>query len=97
MKTQLRRIRPRRHKVSPAKRGQKVIERDLVCQVDGRETQAPFVTVTVEKIVVAHCHIKQIPRLNAGRIEVIILGTWRWDVDSGRSILRRGAACQRRV
>src|SRR6267143_6935549 len=68
------RIRPRRHKMGSAERGQKVVQCGFIRQVDGSETQAPPVAVTVEKIVVAHCHIKQMPRFDARRVQVGIVG-----------------------
>ena len=66
----------------PAEGRQKVIECDLVGQVDGSQTQTPFIPIAAEEIIVAHRHIKQIPRFNAGRIEIVILGTQSGDVDS---------------
>ena len=83
METELDSFRSWCNEVRAAEGGKEIIECNFVRQVDDRKAQAPpVVVVTVEEIVVAHCHIKQIPRFDTGRIEVGILGTWRWDVDS---------------
>src|SRR6266481_609520 len=60
MEGQLRRVRPRRDEVRSAKRGQEVVERGLVRQVDNRETDAPLVVVTMEKVIIAHTGIEQV-------------------------------------
>ena len=58
MKCQLRRQRPWRYVVRAAKGRQKVVQSFLVHQVNSRDPHTPFVTVSVEKIVVANRQIK---------------------------------------
>src|ERR1700675_3497246 len=55
-----------------AKGGKEIIERGLVRQIDGGETQAPLVTVAVEKIVVPYAGIEQVARSDALWIVVVI-------------------------
>ena len=76
--------------------GPESAENGSISQVDDSEPQAPLVAVAMEKIVVADGHIKQIPRFNAGWIQVGILRARGWDVDARRSVLRWWARCQRR-
>ena len=70
METQLSRVVSRLHEVRATKRRQKVEERGLVCQVDGGKSQAPFITIAVKEVVVAHCRVKQVPRRDARWIVV---------------------------
>ena len=60
----------RRHKVCAAEGRQEIIHRGLVGQIYGGEAQAPLVSVTLEKIVIAHGCIKQIPRFDARGVVV---------------------------
>jgi len=59
-----------------AERGKKIVQRHLVGQVDGREPQAPLVTVAMEEVVIANAGIEQVARVDARRIVIVILGTW---------------------
>ena len=63
----------RRDVVRAAERGQEIVERLLVGQVDDCEPQAPLVPVTVEEVVISNGGIKQAPGSNPRRILVIIL------------------------
>ena len=54
VESQFRRIRARRNEVRSAERGQEVVYRGLVGQVDDREAQAPPVAVRLEQIVIAY-------------------------------------------
>ncbi len=85
VEAQLRRIRTRRNEVGAAERGKEVVDRGLVRQVDGGETQAPLVVVAVEEIVFAYAGVKQVARLNARRIVVGVVCPIR------RKIQERGA------
>ena len=67
-----RRIASRRDVVSPAERGKEVVQGNFIRQVDDREAQAPFVTVAVEEVVIAHAGIKQAARGDALRIVIVI-------------------------
>ncbi len=91
VEAQLRRIRSRRDEMRSAERGKEVVERGLVCQVDGGETQAPLVVVAVEEIVFAHAGVKQVARSNAGWIEVLIKRR-TGDVNQLRALRRTGRA-----
>src|SRR5579864_2731566 len=62
----------RRDVVRPAERGEEVVQRHLVRQVDDREAQTPLVTVTVEEVISAHAGIKQIPWCNPLRVVVVV-------------------------
>lgn len=56
-----------------AEGGKEIIERGLVCQIDGGEPQAPLVTVAVEKIVVPYARIEKAAWRDALRIVIVIL------------------------
>ena len=79
MKAQLRRVRARRNEVRSTKGGEEVVERRLVCDVDGAQLQAPLVAVTVKKVVVSYSHIKEVARRDPRRVVVVIFGSGRWD------------------
>ena len=69
-------VRPRCDEMRATERGQEVVQRGLVRQVDDCEPQAPLVTVTVEEIVISHACIEQVPRRDARRIVIVILRSW---------------------
>ena len=91
MKRQFRRQRPRRYVVRAAEGGKKVVQRFLVHYVDGRNLQAHFIAVAVEKIVVANRKVKQVAGLNTSRIAVGVLRPRRWNLHQSRSKLRAQA------
>src|SRR5580704_6960047 len=72
MEAEFRRIGTRRDVVGPAERGKVIIERFLVRQVDYGKAKAPPVTVSIQKIVVAHCHVEKVPRRDALWIVVVV-------------------------
>src|SRR6266852_6126894 len=95
VEAQFSRIRPRRHKMRSTERGQEIVERHFVGQVDGREPQAPLVTVAMEQVVVADAVIEQVARVDARRIVIVILGTWRRYLEPRRPV-QRWVACNQR-
>src|SRR5579862_2703236 len=82
------RQRPRRDVMRPAERRQKVVQRVVVRHVDRLKSQTPLEAVPAKQIVVAHRHIKQIPRRDARRIMVVILRAWLGNTEQRRPILR---------
>jgi hypothetical protein len=64
-----------------AERGQEIVKRGFIGYVNRSELQAPLVFVVVEQVVVAETDIKQVPRRDAGRIMVVVLGAWGWKRD----------------
>ena len=72
-------FRARRHVVRTAEGGQEIVNSCFVGEVDDGKSQTPFVTITVEEIVVANRKIKEISRLNAWRILVVVFGSGRRD------------------
>ncbi len=68
-------FRARCHVVRTAEGGQEIVNGCFVGQVDDGKPQTPFVAIAVEEIVVANRKIKEISRLNAWRILVVILGS----------------------
>ena len=58
--------------VRPAESGEEVVERVIICQIDDSEASAPFVTVSVEEIVLAQGKIEQAPLCDAGRSVVVV-------------------------
>src|SRR5882672_10419712 len=73
VEAQFGRIRPRRHKMRSAERGEKIVERHLVGQVDGRQAQTPLVTVAMEEVIISNAGIEQVARVDARRIVIVIL------------------------
>src|SRR5580704_6150483 len=63
--------------VRPAERGQEVVQRFFVRHVDHRDPRAPFVPVAMEKVVLTNGKVKEVARLNALWIFVILLGSRR--------------------
>src|ERR1019366_8114810 len=74
VESEFRRQRARRDIVCPAERGQVVVQRFFVRHVDYGEPRAPFVAVAMEEVVFAQGQIKQVARLDALRIVVVVLG-----------------------
>jgi len=60
--------------VRAAERGQEVVERGLVGDVDGGDLEAPLVLVGVEQIVISHADIEQMAGSDAGRVTVVVFG-----------------------
>src|SRR5712664_1061678 len=89
------RIRPRRHKMRSAERGQEIVERHLIGQVDGREPQAPLVTIAMEEAAVSTAGIEQVARVDAWRIVVVILRSTCRYLEPGRPVQSRVARNQR--
>src|SRR5436305_1683759 len=79
---QLRRVGPRRNKMSTGEGGKKVIERCLVGDVDSAYLQAPLVSVAVEEVVMTYGHIKKMAGCNTGWIVVVIFCARRWNRDA---------------
>ena len=77
VETQLHRFRSRRHIMRAAERGNEIVQRLFVRQVDDREAQAPLVTVAIEQIVLAHGNVEHVPRSDALRIVVVVLRSGR--------------------
>ena len=68
----LRSHRSRRHVVSSAKGGEKVVQDIIVCQVDHRQPRTPLVTVAVEEVVISQRDVKQISLLNSRWIVIVV-------------------------
>ena len=86
MEAEFRRVRARRHKVCAAERRQKVVESNLVGQVDDREPQAPLVTVAVKQIVVTGANVEQVSRGDARRIVIVVFRSGRREADARGSV-----------
>src|SRR6266446_10149727 len=86
VEAQFSRIRPRRHKMRSAERGQEIVERHFVGQVDGREPQAPLVAIAMEEVVVSNAGIEQVARVDAWRIVVVILRSRCRYLEPGRPV-----------
>src|SRR3974377_42255 len=82
MKPKLSSVGSRCHEVRSTERGQEIVERNFVGDIDGCKPKAPLVLVTTKKIVVSHGNVEQVTRGNAGRVFVIILGARSGNADS---------------
>lgn len=76
----------RAYEMRTAERRKEVVQGFLVGQVDDREAQAPLVTIAVEEVVVADGQVEKVPRCDARRILIVVLGAVGGNVDA------RGAA-----
>jgi hypothetical protein len=65
-----------------AERRKKVIERNLVRDIDSGKSETPLVLVTTKNVVVSHGNVEQVASGNAGRVFVIILGARSGNADS---------------
>src|SRR4030095_12106723 len=74
----------------------KVVECNLVGHVDYREAKGPFVAIAVKQIVMTRADVKQVPRRHAGRVMIVIFGSWSRKANARRSIQGRIAAGKRR-
>ena len=81
MKPKFRSQRSRCDVVRAAERGEEVVERVIVRQVDDGKLRTPFVLVAVEQVVMADGKIEEIPGCDARRIVIVILGVWRRHLD----------------
>ena len=97
METQLHCFCPRRHVVRAAERGKEVVKGIFIGEVDDRKPQTPPVTVAIEQIVLAHGKVEQMPRLNAGRIVVIVLRPRFRDLHQIRTVQIPRARCEWRA
>src|SRR5580704_8553514 len=88
MKAEFGRQGTRRYVVCPAERGQEVVYRSLVRNVDRREPGTPLKTVAVEKVVVPDGHVKQAAWSHARRIVVVILSPRSRYLQECGSVLR---------
>ena len=66
-----------------AERRKEVIQCVFIGNVDPGQPQTPSVSVAFEEIVVANGGIEEIAWLDAGRILVIVLRPWGWDLSPG--------------
>jgi hypothetical protein len=69
--------RSRCHVMSAAECGKEVIQCGLVRDIDGGQLQADFVLIAMKQVVVAHSQVKQVSRLNALWIVVVIFRVGR--------------------
>ena len=60
---------------------EEVVEGILVRDVRCGQTKSNLVLVAVKKVVFSDRDVKEVPRLNARRIVVLVLGVWRGDFD----------------
>jgi len=91
MEAYLRTERARSDIVGSTERRDEVVKRVLVGYVDGRKSQADFVFVAAEQIVVSDGDVKEMPRCNAGRVVIGVVGSRRRDRHQRRSVLRSRA------
>ena len=81
----LRRERARRHVVRPAERGQEVIQRVIVGDVDRGQVEVHLVAVGVEEVVLADRDVEQVARSDARWVVVVVPGARRGNPDAARS------------
>ena len=67
--------------VRAAEGGEEVVERVFVGEVDAGQTQAPFVFVAIEEIVLTDRGIEEVARRDTRRVLVVILGTGSGDAN----------------
>ena len=71
-----------------AERGEKVVQRVVVRQVDEVDLRTPLVPIAVNRLSSPTDEIEQIAVRNTGRIVVVVLGSWRRYLYERRTELR---------
>src|SRR5260221_11001552 len=89
VETELDGFRARRNEMRSAERGQEIVHRGFVRQVDDRETQTPFVSVAVKEIILANAHIEQVAGFDARWVAV--------QVKRGARNIDQLCACPQRI
>jgi len=79
VEAQLRGQNSRRYVIRSTEGGQEIVEGNPVRNVDSGQLKADLVLVTVEKVVMTHGKIEEMPWRNAGGIVIGIVGSRRGD------------------
>ena len=75
--------------VGSTERGNKVVERFFVRQVDDRETETPLISVAVvKKVILPNGQVEQVPGRDARRLVVVVFRPGRWYGYQRRAELR---------
>src|SRR5215472_7040137 len=82
--------------VCAAEGGEKIIEGVLVGQIDRGQDETDLVALAAQQVVVSNGEIKQVSRLDARRILVVVLGPRRRNLHQARAQLAGSAAGERR-
>lgn len=75
-----------------AERRQKVVESNIIGQVDDREPQAPLIMVAVKQIVVTGANVEQVSRRDSRGIVIVVFRSGRRKANTCGSIQGRIAA-----
>jgi|SRR5437667_6085518 len=79
------------HEVRAAERRKEIVQRDLVREVDSRESQSHLRVFRAKQIVGAHAKVEQATRRDARWIGVVILSAVRRNSNSEGATVRRSA------
>jgi len=90
VKTQLRSVGAWCHVVGSAERGQEIVKRDLVREVDGSQLKADLVLVTVENVVMSYRQVEEMTWSDSVWIVIGVVGAGFGDGDQRRSVLGSG-------
>src|SRR5215472_3533621 len=82
--------------VCAAEGGQKIVEGVLVGQIDRGKDETDLVALAAQQVVMPNGEIKQVSRLDAGRILVVILSSRRRYLQQAGAQLAGSAAGERR-
>ncbi len=74
-----------------AERGEEVVERVLVGDVDGGQVQVHLVVLLVENVVLSERDIEQVARCDAGRIVVVVFSARSRNLNKFRGVSGRVA------
>ena len=75
-----------------AKRREKVIERHLVRDVNGRKPQGQFLVFCAEQVIRTDAKVKEIARSNTRRIGIVVLSAVSRNAYAQSTAVRRQAA-----
>ena len=81
--------------MSAAERGQKVVKRLFVCQVQRRQPQLDFVILGVKQILDSNAGVEDIPLGHAGRPQIVVLLSAGGDFPADGSCGAQGLAIDR--
>ena len=74
-----------REKVRTAEIRKKIVKRHAITDIENAETQAQGVPIALPQVIESASNVEDVPRNQAGRIQVIILCTQPGDNNSGRA------------
>jgi hypothetical protein len=73
--------------VRAAERGEEIVNRSLIADVNGGQAETPLAAVAADKIVIADSQVEQIASSDTRRIAIVVLGSGSGNLQELRSVL----------